>query len=205
MSEKEQDVLESGDIEFHVWPAPGEGGVHGPQDVQRFFLVLRPMGGGVARRLVVGRKRLPEADEGRRRYWGFVDRVERGKGAAGRATRREEGDLEGPPPEPAGAGEYRLVSHEGHTDLVYRLDGDAPEEAPHEAFGVRREASYVLSVKNPEAASPPGVGLEPERRAELPRELQSLFGDHRWASAEPALLDHEGTEFLLVAERADAD
>lgn len=196
------DILERGEVFFLYWPAAGEERVEGLRDVQRFFLVLRPEGTDVTRRLVVGRKRLPDA-EGDGRHWGFVDKVVRGEENVAEALERER--LSGGAPRPAGEGRYAIVKRDGGTELVYSLAlPEEPGEAQH-GLGIGKEAGYVLSIKNPDAGSPGGAGLDRERRAELPRELRERFGDRRWAAADPpAFLDHEGTEFLLVAERGEA-
>ena len=44
------------------------------EDVQRFYMVLKPEGRNGARLAVLGRKRLPQAEE-HERIWGFVDAV----------------------------------------------------------------------------------------------------------------------------------
>src|SRR5919202_5547798 len=77
------DVLESGDIYFFYRPrvrsprsaAENEKQTEGLQDVQRFFLILHPRGTPLYRRVVVGRKKLPDVTG--ERFWGFVDRVSR--------------------------------------------------------------------------------------------------------------------------------
>jgi hypothetical protein len=67
------------------------------------------------------------------------------------------------------------------------------------ALGIRASASYVVAVKNPEEPSPARAGLGPEATAFYPRELQERFRNRRWAPVEPAHLDREGAEILLVA------
>ena len=198
------DILEKGDVYFLYWPAAGASEVAGLPDVQRFLMVLKPEGEEAYRRLVVGQKKLPDPDAegGGARYWGFVDRVVQGAREA--FERDPDADLGGPAPRPAGEGTYAIARHEGHTDIVYALR--LPEE-PGEAqrdLRIEKEAAYLLSIKNPEAEGPRGVGLDADRKADLPDDLKERFGDRRWTSADPpAFLDHEGTEFLLVAGRED--
>jgi hypothetical protein len=53
-------VLERGDIEFFYRPRVGVDDARRLDDVQRFYVVLRPHGANRHRALIVGRKRLPE-------------------------------------------------------------------------------------------------------------------------------------------------
>jgi len=61
-----------------------------------------------------------------------------------------------------------------------------------------------VSVKNPEAPSPPGMGLHETRRATFPKQLQERFRGRRFIPVDPPeFLDHEGAEILLVGARQD--
>jgi hypothetical protein len=67
------------------------------------------------------------------------------------------------------------------------------------------EASYVVTVKNPRAPSPPGVGLRDPGRATLPADLQGRFRDRRFAPLDPpGFLDQRGVEILLIGAAHDA-
>ncbi len=96
--------------------------------------------------------------------------------------------------------------HGRGTVLAYALE--LPEE-PGEvqrAFHIEREGQFVISVKNPEAGSPAGAGLDHDRRADFPDALKERFGDRRWVPADPpAFLDHEGAELVLVGGREAGD
>ena len=68
-----------------------------------------------------------------------------------------------------------------------------------EELNIAQEASFVLTVKNPEASSPDGAGLEPEQRAQFPAELQDRFEGRRFIPCDPpTFLDHEGCEIILI-------
>src|SRR4030081_556944 len=67
-------VLERGEIFFFYRPRVNQESVEGPEDVQRLSIVLLPRRRRVMRRLIVGRKRLPDP-EAHERFWGFVDEV----------------------------------------------------------------------------------------------------------------------------------
>ncbi|HWG91238.1 MAG TPA: hypothetical protein VNZ52_10370 [Candidatus Thermoplasmatota archaeon] len=190
------DILEQGDIYFVYRPAEGTAEASSVADVQRFFMVLKPAGGDRVRNLVIGHKKLPDAEKPGSRYWGFVERIvddpvelteplglSRSDRSAGR---------------PAGEGVYALVDYGDHTDLVYALELPNEPGTVQEAFHIEKEASYLISVKNPTVGSPEGVGLEPEGRAQLPQELLERFGDRRWLPLRPEFLDHDGAEFVLI-------
>lgn len=202
-------VLERGRIYFLYRPAMEETTPAGVVDLQRLFMVLHPAGGERRRLLVVGHKKLPDVHDAHQRYWGFVDRVAEDLGEKlGWSDHDPETGSARPQAaaRPAGEGTYALVRHGDHAHLAYKL---ALPEAPGEvqaALNIAPEASYVLSVKNPEASSPQGMGLEPERRAAFPEALQQRFGDRRFiALDEPAFLDHEGAEILLMAPHEDVE
>jgi len=191
----DRSVLERGHIFFFYRPVAEESRPDSLLDVNRFHLVLRPQGEETLRYLTIGKKKLP-GDEGDRRNWGFVDGVYHEAEdlrsvltGTGQATAR-----------PAGEGVYALARRGRNTVLAYALE--LPEE-PGEvqrAFHIEREGRFTLVVKNPEAASPLGVGLDEGRKAEFPEDLRAKFGDRKWIGADPPeFLDHEGAELVLIA------
>lgn len=202
----ETEVLEAGDIFFLYRPKVDLDAPEGPGDVQRFYFALRPRGGGKVRLCVAGRKHLPDA-ESHERVWGFVDRVA-GDGAEIETDLREDrydtrtrGTRRSPAARPAGEGAYVLTLEDGQMHLSYRLElPDRPGEVQR-AFRIAPEASYALSIKNPEKGQPKGVGLSEDKEADYPRHLQEVFRDRRFAREDARLLDYEGAEFILVGAR----
>src|SRR5919197_2789437 len=179
------DVLERGDIFFVYRPRVQEESAEGLEDVQRSYMVLSPEGTQSHRLIVLGQKRLPEVRDGGDRVWGYVDMVERDprkiRDELGRQTYRTKtrGQRVRPEARPAGEGVYAIVRHEDHTHLVYALELPTRPGEVQEAFHLEEEGSYILSVKNPEAPSPPGVGLGEPRRASFPKTLQARFRGRR--------------------------
>ena len=200
------EILERGNIYFFYRPAVGQEAPKGLVDVQRFHFVLSPEGKEVFRVVTVGKKRLPDQDDSGQRFWGYVERVaatpeeigeelERGPMRDGFGTKRSA--------RPAGEGVYALARHGNHTHLLYALElPEEPDEVQRELH-IEKEGSYLLSVKNPAASSPPSVGLEEERKAEFPEELQERFGSRRFFALEPDYLDYEGAELLLTGSAED--
>ncbi|MEV4755994.1 hypothetical protein AB0J86_12880 [Micromonospora sp. NPDC049559] len=204
-------VLEDGDLYLLYRPRVGDEEVDSLEEVQRLLLVLHPWRGRrPVRLLVVGRKRLPGIDQ-HDRFWAFVDAVfDRPEGVHDALARRTygtetRGERNQPPARPAAEGAYVIARHDDHTHLAYRLELPNRPGATQHDLGIEREASYVVSVKNPRAPSPPGVGLTGSRRAKLPAALQERFGNRRFASLDPPdYLDHPGTELVLVGAAHDA-
>jgi len=200
------EILERGEIFFLYRPAVEEEKVKGLEDVQRFYMLLHPEGSRKPRLIIIGKKRLPPADKSGERFWGFVDEIlqsdkqlreQFGPESYETKTRGERsvGSMR-----PVGMGEYQLVRHGNHTHLAYELALPEQPKDVQQDLGIARAASYIISVKNPNASSPRGVGLENEQRAELPKHLQERFKGRRFINAEPPeLLDHEGVEILLIS------
>ena len=53
------------------------------------------------------------------------------------------------------------------------------------------------------AAAAPGVQLTPTQKARYPEELEQRFHGRRFLPAVPELLNHEGTEVLLIGTSED--
>lgn len=199
-------VLERGNIYFFYRPALGETVPQGLADVQRFHLVLSPEGDERLRLLTVGKKRLPEVER-EQRFWGFVERTAEGPETIAEALETGTEDTPGNrprPARPAGEGVYALARHGNHTHLLYALELPAEPDEVQRELNIHKEGSYLLSVKNPQASSPPSVGLDDERKAEFPADLQERFEGRRFIAADPPeFLDHAGAEILLMSAPDD--
>jgi hypothetical protein len=198
-------VLERGDLFFLYRPDVEELTPEGLLDVRRFYMVHHPQGRDLFRLIAIGKKKLPEPGNGGQRHWSFVDGVfatpEELRGAAagisGSMAPRE--DIL-----PAGEGVYALVLHGNHTHLLYALELPEKPGEVQEAFHINHEGRFLVAIKNPEAISPPGVGLEADRQAVYPDALRARFGDRRWVPADPPeFLDYEGAELVLIGGRDD--
>jgi hypothetical protein len=108
-----------------------------------------------------------------------------------------------PEARPAGEGVYRILQHGNHNHLIYALELPKEPGPVQRELNIEPEASYIFSVKNPEASSPPGVGLTPWQKVNYPGPLEEKFHGRRFLPAEPALLNYEGTEVLLIAASED--
>ena len=203
-------VLERGDVFFFYRPRVGMAEARSLDDVARFFFVLDPDGRGGDRLVVVGRKRLPDPER-HERAWALVAEVARvpeelrddvGPRVYQAKTR---GVRVQPGARPVGEGRYVLADHDGHSHFAYALELPPDPGEAQRVFGIEREASYIVAVRNADAPAPPGAGLPRSRRADLPPELRKRFGDRRWLFVDdPALLDHAGVELALIGAARDA-
>jgi hypothetical protein len=205
-------VLERGELFFFYRPRVGvTAAVDRLEDVQRFFLVLKPERRRVYRRLIVGPKRLPDPRL-HERFWAFVAEVARSPAGLrdeieGKTYEtRTRGIRVQPGARAVGEARYAIVDHDGHTHLAYVLELPRSPGEAQRLFNVGRETSYVVAVRNPEAPAPPGAGLQPHRRAQYPPELSELFRGRRFIPAEPPeLLDYEGAELVVIGASEDAE
>jgi ketosteroid isomerase-like protein len=203
-------VLEEGHVFFFYRPRVGTDEVRSLDDVQRFFVVLEPHRRRLFRRLVVGRKRLPEV-HARERVWAFVAEVADDPDALHDDLKRvayetrTRGARVQPEARPAGEGRYAVVDHEGHTHFVYVLELPPEPAEAQRMLRIEPEASYVVAVRNPDAPAPPGTGLPERRRPEYPQELRARFGERRFSPVDPPeLLDYEGAEVVIIGAAEDA-
>jgi hypothetical protein len=171
------EVLERGDISFFFRPAvQAADAIVTTLGVQSFFVVLSAAQ-GTHRRVRIGRKRMP-APTGER-FWARVERVGSLQRVLGGQLEDEQyatktrGDRYQPGARPIAQGCYAFVRHDDHVHLVYRVDQIEPD-APDE-------------VRVPEATS----NIVLFERAQGGRATWTTEG-------EPALLDDEGYELVLV-------
>ncbi|MFP4071000.1 MAG: hypothetical protein ACLFTB_03025 [Desulfovibrionales bacterium] len=213
MAEQQEQIqtLERGSIYFFYRPRVEEEDPDSVEDVERMYMVLSPAQKDRYRLAVIGRKQLPDPSRsGRDKFWGFVSTVRKDPKNIDRElqgetyTTKTRGTRHLPAARPLGEGVYRILRHEDHTHFVYALElphdtGDVQEE-----FRLEEEASYVISIKNPQKGSPQAAGLSKDQQAEFPKALQEVFRGRRFADANPPeFLDRQGTEFLLIAASGD--
>lgn len=122
-----------------------------------------------------------------------------------RYTTRTRGEREQPEARPAGEGVYAIVKHENHTYLAYELELPRRPLKVQESFHIEEEASYILSIKNPDYTTDPRFAhLAARRQPQYPPELRQRLQDHSFVPADPpTFLDYEGTQFLLISAAED--
>lgn len=198
------DVLEQGDV-FFFYPSrllkpPVLS--HGEEDLERFFMVLRPAEESHFRFILLGKKRLPPSGRGGARFWGLVAKVAGtpeeartallGKARSGRAVspRRGANAIRS-----AGKGIYAIARHGNHVHLAYSLERPVRAGPIQKELGIEEEASFILNVKNPDV-------IEGAEKPGYPAPLRDLFRGRKYLPADPvAFMDSGNAELLFIAVR----
>ncbi|MDX1541531.1 MAG: hypothetical protein R3349_09025 [Geminicoccaceae bacterium] len=205
--DEQPDLLEQGHLYF-VWrPKIDADEPSSVGDVERFYVVMRPDGGRLYRLMVIGNQHLPEIAR-HERCWGFIETITKSGKELEEGLReltyptKTRGERTLQAARPAGEAVYALIREGSSTFLAYALTRPDKPGQVQKAFNILSEASFALSVKNPDKGSPPGTGLDESQQADYPKSLQKVFRDRRFADEDPRLLDYEGAEVILVgAER----
>jgi hypothetical protein len=166
-STTDEEIIEKGDIYFAYRPRIGESEAEGLEDVQRFFMVLKPQGGHPFRLAVLGRKRLPEAER-HERVWGFIDKVAKSGSAIEAEFKQHHYDTKTrgrrtvPAVRPAGEGVYALLQRGRNLHLTYELELPERPGEVQEELNIAPQGDYILSVK-------PGKACAARRRTSCQR------------------------------------
>lgn len=204
-------VIEHGDIFFFYRPKIDTEEVKGIEGIQRFYMVISPEKTDKYRLFLLGQKRLPEIVEGKpnseERSWALnvlttsnpneirKEFLPAEYQTETRGTRRVAAAV------PAGEGKYSIVEHEGHSELAYILEIPEKPGPTQREFQIKKEASYIISVKNPDIQVP-GFSAFLKRKPDYPKSVKKIFGNRRWINVEkPNLLDYENTQLLLIGAR----
>ncbi|KAJ3416629.1 hypothetical protein HDV05_000911 [Chytridiales sp. JEL 0842] len=218
-------VLEWGHIFFFFRPKVERHEAHGLDDVQRFFMLLKPLKGGDMRLLWVGRKRMPNLAS-HERLWGCVDaaggedRIKEAlkervyqtrtlgeffyitarRNAAYNVLKLTKGERHVESVRPCGEGVYCIASKHNATHLDYVLETpDHPGEVQKD-FKSGKEGSYIIAVKNPTKPSPSWAGIhDPSQKAQFPKDLMDRFHDRAFLPVDPPrFLDFWHCEIELI-------
>lgn len=208
------EIIEQGDIFFFYRPKVDTEEVKDIKDVQRFYMVTTPekqKKKDIYRLFLIGQKQLPEIIEGKstseEKNWALnilttsnPDDVHKELLPA-EYTTETKGKRRLAAAAPAGEGKYKIVKHDNHTELAYLLELPEIPGPTQKEFEIKKEASYIISVKNPEV-NIPGFATVSEKKPEYPKHIKEMFGDRRWINIEdPQLLDYENTQVLLIGAR----
>jgi hypothetical protein len=221
-SDKESQIIEHGDIFFFYRPKVGTEEVEDIGDVQRFYMITSSDDGysgragkrkeTIYRLFLIGQKQLPEIIEGKstskERNWALntlttsnPDDIHK-ELAAAEYTTETRGKRRIAAAIPAGEGKYSIVKHAGHTELAYLLELSEQPGPTQKEFEIRKEASYIVSVKNPNISVPGFAAFSSRKKPEYPGHLIKKFGDRRWISIDdPELLNYENIQLLLIGAR----
>jgi hypothetical protein len=219
-SDSGPEILEQGDVYFlyrpKVRPAGEDKGENEEvaaediDDVQNFYIVLKPRGGRF-RLINVGRKRLPDI-EGHERLWGFVEKVADSGKEIEEELRRDTYDTKTrgervlPAARPAGEGVYALLGEGSRMHLAWALELPKKPGPVQRAFNIPQEASLAISIANPEKRGGPRTAqLSEEQQAHYPKSLQKEFRGRKFATEDPRLLDYEGAQLIFIGARENPE
>lgn len=209
-SPSDLEVLEQGNIYFIYRPKVEQTSVTGLDDVQQFNMVLSPHGKATCRLITLGKKQLPSLTTNGEKGWAFVEQVVAEPQVLEQGLRQEtyqtktRGERHQPAARPVAEGVYDLVRHPQDMRLVYVLELPSDLGPAQKQLNLEVEGIYILSVKNPQTASPPGTGLQDDQQAGYPQKLQQQFDEGRFINAQsPDFLDYEGTELILISSQSN--
>src|SRR5215212_852676 len=215
---KSIEIIEQGDIFFFYRPKVDTEEVKDIKDVQRFYMVTTPeeekeKKSNKYRLFLVGQKQLPEIIEGKstseEKNWALnilttynPDDIHKELLPA-EYTTETRGKRRLAAAAPAGEGKYAIVKHDNHTELAYILGLPEIPGPTQREFEIKKEASYIISVKNPDIQVPGFAAFSSaDKKIEYPKNLKERFGDRRWINAEDIdLLNYENTQVLLIGAR----
>lgn len=218
-------VIESGDIFFFYRPKIDTKEVKDIQDVQRFYMVTcqdindddydkNKNRNKNYRLFMLGSKKMPEIVEGKsgseERNWALnilttsnPEELHKELLVPVEYSTKTRGKRTLSPAQPAGEGKYSIIRHDGHTELAYILEIPEVLGPTQTEFEIKKEASYIVSVKNPEIFIPGYAAFsKKDKKPAYPKHIKEKFGEKRWINVDDSdLLDYENTQLLLIGSR----
>jgi Protein of unknown function (DUF2795) len=213
--------IECGDIFFFFRPRVEitKEEVKGIEDVQRFYMVTCPeeengkKAKSIYRLFLLGAKKLPEITVGEskstERNWALntlttsdPEDIKQDILVPVEYSTKTRGKRRLAAASPAGEGKYSIVQHDNHTELAYILElPEVPGPAQRE-FEIRKEASYIVSIKNPDISAKGFAVFSSARKPNYSKNIIKKFGNRRWINVDDSqLLDYENTQLLLIGAR----
>ena len=219
--EDRSEVIEQGDMFFFYRPKVDAEEVENIKDVQRFYMVTsakeKKKQKEIYRLFLIGQKQLPEIVEGKstseEKNWAlnivttFNPDDIHNELLPAEYTTKTKGKRRLAAAVPAGEGKYVIVEHDNHTELAYILELPETPGTTQREFEIKKEASYIISVKNPEIKIPGFSAFSSDKKPEYPKHLKEKFGNRRWINVEDSeLLNYENTQLLLIgAKKKDVE
>jgi hypothetical protein len=228
-ADNNEQIIESGDIFFFYRPKIETEEVKGIEDVQRFYMIMSQDISSSSskdnkkdknyRLFLLGRKKMPEIVKGKstseERNWALnilcssnSEEIHNELLSAEYSTKTK-GKRRIAAAQPAGEGKYSIIKHDGHTELAYILEIPEVPGPTQTEFEIKKEVSYIVSVKNPDIVIPgyevfskksdDGDGRKPN----YPKHIRDKFGENkRWINVDDSeILDYENTQLLLIGAR----
>lgn len=217
-----EQIIESGDVFFFYRPKIDTKEVKDIEDVQRFYMVIcsninknTTTTNKNYRLFMLGSKKMPEIVEGKsgseERNWALnilttsnPEEIHNELLLPAEYTTKTRGKRRIAAAHPAGEGKYSIIRHDGHTELAYILEIPEVTGPTQTEFEIKKEASYIISVKNPEIFIPGYAVFSKKdgRKPNYPKNIKEKFGEKRWINVDdPQILDYENTQLLLIGAR----
>ncbi|MGI0051871.1 MAG: DUF2795 domain-containing protein [Nitrososphaeraceae archaeon] len=215
--------IESGDIFFFYRPKIDTDEVKDIEDVQRFYMVTcndnnknknKDNRNKNYRLFMLGSKKMPEIVEGKsgseERNWALnilttsnANKIHNEILLPAEYTTKTRGKRSLSAAQPAGEGKYLIFRHDGHTELAYILEIPQVPGPTQTEFEIKKEASYIISVKNPEIFIPGYAAFsKQDKKPDYSKHIKEKFGEKRWINVdESEILDYENTQLLLIGAR----
>jgi len=211
-------VMEKGIIYFFTRGRVTVNDPESVQDLQRSFMVLRPLppGGkltdgavqdvGNNRLIALPKKVWPKS--GRDRFMAFVekagvtmDQLKEEFFQGSDYSTKTTGTRHTPEVTPIGEGVYAITyTGSGRTTnhLSYMLTIPQELGEVQKDVGIAEKGSFVLSAKNPTAKQPSYAALP--QSPDFPKEILDEFGSLGWLPARPEHLNYANAQVLLIGE-----
>ncbi|AIL64609.1 hypothetical protein NOVO_01010 [Rickettsiales bacterium Ac37b] len=194
-------ILQKGIIYFIYRPKVETHPKSSGDDIQHFFIVLKPETEKQLIVLVVGKKKLPNNKE---HHFAFVNKIESSLEAFMEDFEEKtyfthtKGKRTLPAAKLISEGSYIISDHHNHTHLFYTLTSSS-ERKDIKKFGIMQYGDFIIHVKNPNSYSPSKQGLSANQKALYPNKLQNIFKDYKFIPVKPVdFLNYEGAEILLT-------
>ncbi|CAG8475287.1 6981_t:CDS:2 [Paraglomus occultum] len=155
--------------------------------------------------LIVGKKQLPSTEK--EKYFLFLEAIKTSKKELLSSlnekhySTKTRGERTLPVSHCLGVGKYLLVAHNNHSHFIYQLTNPPQIKETQKEFNLQKEGDYLISIKNPQAATSSGVGLPEKQKVKFPPSLQNKFDNYSFIPLTTSeFLDYEGVELLLIAK-----
>jgi hypothetical protein len=223
-------TLEQGDIFFFYRPKVSSQEIKSIDDVRRFYMVLCPEDEQkiidntnndtninakkkkIYRLLIIGKKSLPEIrrTEARssERFWAQVGGIFYDSKKLGEDLTAEE-FRKGDAARPVGEGKYAIIEHQNHTELAFILEMPQEIGEAQKELGIQKEATYIITVINPNKPVPEGYSTAQAERPKYPEDIEKYLNNIQdkfiSLSQNLNLINYQNAQVVLIGAREGKD
>jgi hypothetical protein len=221
-------VLEQGDIFFFYRPKVSSKEIKSIDDVRRFYMILCPDEDQkilddtnndtntnkkkIYRLFIIGKKSLPEIrkTEARssERFWAQVGGIFYDSKKLGEDLTAEE-FRKGDAARPVGEGKYSIIEHQNHTELAFILEMPQEIGEAQKELGIQKEATYIITVINPNKPVPEGYRTAEAERPKYPEHIEKYLNNigEKFISLSQNLnlINYQNAQVVLIGAREGKD